>query len=283
MVSGPPGPAGGQPGATLAGKVAVVTGASRGIGKQVSLELARLGATVVMVARTTEPRPGTPGTLFDTLHEVEASGGRASAVAADLSSAEDVEKVASAALSQCGHVDILVNNAAYTVGRALWAHVPEITRAQWEKGVAVNLTAPLMLIQGFWASMRARGGGIVINVTSSGAQLQPEHSDSSHPDHGLSGIGTIYGSTKAALNRMTNSIASDGRPYNIALIALEPGVIRTEMMELALTERPATSGDDLTDARVPARIIGHLCRSGDAMRYSGTVVDGPELFRQLAL
>ena len=67
---------------------------------------------------------------------------------------------------------MLVNNAAYTVGRTLFTHVPDLTREQWEKQFAVNVTAPLMLIQGFWNSMRGRGGGVVVNLTSGEATLR---------------------------------------------------------------------------------------------------------------
>src|SRR4051812_35771780 len=101
------------------GKVAVVTGASRGIGKQTALLLARKGVQVVLAARTEEPRPNTPGTLNDTAEEVRAAGVEPLVVRADLSVQDDVDRVVAAALDRFGHVDILVNNAAYTVGKTL--------------------------------------------------------------------------------------------------------------------------------------------------------------------
>ena len=139
---------------TLAGKVAVVTGASRGIGKQTCLALGELGASLVLASRTEEPRERTPGTLNETADAIRAAGGDALVVKTDLAEQADLERLISTTLERHGHVDILVNNAAYTVGKALWAHVPELTREQWEKGFAVNVTAPLMLIEGFWESMR---------------------------------------------------------------------------------------------------------------------------------
>ncbi len=120
---------------TLAGKVAVVTGASRGIGKQTCLALAELGASLVLASRTEEPRPRTPGTLNDTADAIRAAGGDALVVKTDLAEQADLERLISVDLERHGHVDILVNNAAYTVGKALWAHVPELTRESVGEGL----------------------------------------------------------------------------------------------------------------------------------------------------
>ncbi len=142
----------------------------------------------------------------------------------------------SVVLEQHHHVDILVNNAAYTVGKALWAHVPQITREQWEKGFAVNVTAPLVLIEGFWESMKARGGGVIVNVTSGAAHLQPLNSSVRLPGSELPDQGPLYGASKAALDRMANVIAGEGAPNNIAVINLEPGFVLTETMEQTFNE-----------------------------------------------
>jgi len=153
-------------------RVAVVTGASRGIGKQTCLRLARQGMQLALAARTEEPRSGTPGTLGETVAALRELGCEPLAIRADLSAADDVDRVVSETLARFGGVDVLVNNAAYTVGRTLFTHVPDLTREQWEKHFAVNVTAPLMLIQGFWNSMRARGGGVVVN-DERGVDVEP--------------------------------------------------------------------------------------------------------------
>jgi NAD(P)-dependent dehydrogenase (short-subunit alcohol dehydrogenase family) len=262
-------------------KVAVVTGASRGIGKQTCLLLARHGIQLVLAARTEEPRAGTPGTLLETVDELRALGADPVAVRADLSVVEDVDRIVTTALERFGGVDLLVNNAAYTVGKTLFTHVPDLTRDQWDKHFAVNVTAPLMLIQGFWASMRRRGGGVVVNLTSGASTLQPVDPD--RPDvTGLPENGPAYGASKAALNRMSNVIAQEGIGHRIAVIALEPGFVLTETMA-ATFERTGVHDSPAIPATVPARAITYLCTCADPLRYSGEIVSGPALVAELGL
>jgi NAD(P)-dependent dehydrogenase (short-subunit alcohol dehydrogenase family) len=268
----------------LQGKVAVITGASRGIGKQTALALVRRGADVALVARTQQERAGTPGTLYDTATEVQGLGADPLVVAADLSLPEDLDRVISATLDRFGGVDLLINNAAYTVGKALWAHVPDLTRQQWEKGFAINVTAPLMLTSGFWKSMCQRGGGRIINVTSGAAQLQPldqtvRLAGSSLPDNG-----PLYGATKAALNRMANVIAQEGSAHHIAVINVEPGHVLTETMEETYRQQGVSGADSgALPTTVPAAAIAYLCACDDPMPYSGTIVNAPDIVPRLGL
>jgi NAD(P)-dependent dehydrogenase (short-subunit alcohol dehydrogenase family) len=267
----------------LAGKVAVVTGASRGIGKQTAITLGELGALVVIASRTEEPREGTPGTLVDTAHVIRDAGREALVVRADLGQQGDIERLVSIALDARGHVDVLVNNAAYTVGKGLWANVPDVTREQWEKGFAINVTAPLMLIEGFWESMKARGGGIVVNVTSGAAELQPLDEHVHLPGSTLPTNGPLYGTTKAALNRMANVIASEGARYEIAVVNVDPGFVLTEVMEQTLSESGADGAAlGAISPEIPARAIAYLCTCENPMQYSGQIVDGPELLASLS-
>jgi NAD(P)-dependent dehydrogenase (short-subunit alcohol dehydrogenase family) len=271
-------------GPDLEGKVAVVTGGSRGIGKQTCVELAKLGARIVLSARTTEPREQTPGTLGDTVAAIRELGGTATAVPADLARPGDVDQLVDAALTEHGGVDILVNNAAYTVGRALWEQVPGVTRELWERGFAVNVTAPLMLIQGFWDSMRARGGGVIVNVTSGAALPQSLETAITAPGGALPEIGPLYGASKAALDRMANAVAHAGAPLGIAVIDVEPGFVLTETMERTFDQRnadPSTTG--AISPTIPARAIAYLCSCADPMRYSGQVVSAPDLVEERQL
>jgi NAD(P)-dependent dehydrogenase (short-subunit alcohol dehydrogenase family) len=186
-----------------------------------------------------------------------------------------------AALERFGHVDILVNNAAYTVGRTLFTHVPDLTREQWDKHFAVNVTAPLMLIQGFWRTMCERGGGVVVNITSGAAMLQPV-SAARRNDTRLPENGPAYGASKAALNRMANVVAQEGLEHRIAVITVEPGFVLTETMAATF----AASGVTETDAippTVPAAAVAYLCTCDDPMQYTGQVVSGPALAEELDL
>jgi NAD(P)-dependent dehydrogenase (short-subunit alcohol dehydrogenase family) len=262
-------------------RVAIVTGASRGIGKQTCLQLAGKGVNVVLAARTEEPRPNTPGTLAETAAELRALGVEPVTVTADLSLADDVDRVVATALDRFGHVDILVNNAAYTVGKTLWTHVPDLTRDQWDKHFAVNVTAPLMLMQGVWESMRARGGGVVVNVTSGASQLQPVTADRVNTT-GLPENGPAYGASKAALNRMANVVAQEGLPHGIAVITIEPGFVLTETMA-ATFERSGVTDTNAIPTTVPASVIAYLATCDDPLRYTGEVLSAPALAAELAL
>jgi len=262
-------------------KVAVVTGASRGIGKQTCLLLARRGVQLVLAARTEHPRPGTPGTLGETVEELRALGADPLAVRADLADEDDVQRIVFETLDRFGGVDILVNNAAYTVGKTLFTHVPDLSRDQWDKHFAVNVTAPLMLIQGFWNSMRERGGGVIVNLTSGEGSLRPvdpqRQNRTSLPENG-----PAYGSSKAALNRMTNVIAQEGYEHGIAVIAVEPGFVLTEAMAATFARTGVTETDAIPPT-VPAAAIAYLCTCDDPMRYTGEIVSGPALVQEVGL
>jgi NAD(P)-dependent dehydrogenase (short-subunit alcohol dehydrogenase family) len=236
----------------LKGKVAVITGASRGIGKQTALALAERGADVAIVARTQQERPGTPGTLDGTATLIRELDTDPLVVQADMSLQEDLDRVVSATLDRFGGVDILINNAAYTVGKALWAHVPELTRQQWEKGFAINVTAPLMLISGFWESMRHRGGGLIVNVTSGAAHLQP-------------------------LDQTTRLEGSD-LPDN------GPFYVLTETMDETLRQQGVVGADTgALPMTVPAAAIAYLCTCEDPLVYSGTIINAPEIVARFRL
>jgi NAD(P)-dependent dehydrogenase (short-subunit alcohol dehydrogenase family) len=264
-----------------AGKVAVVTGASRGIGKQTCLLLAKKGVQIVMAARTEEPRPNTPGTLGETADELRALGCDPLVVRADLGEQADLDRLVSSALERFGGVDILVNNAAYTVGKTLFTHVPDLTRDQWEKHFAINVTAPLMLIQGFWTSMRERGGGVVLNVTSGASLLQPVSPDRVNSTN-LPDNGPAYGASKAALNRMANVIAQEGLPHRIAVITMEPGFVLTETMAATFARSGVTDSRGISPV-VPASALAHLATCDHPLQFTGQVLSGPELAAELDL
>ena len=144
--------------ASCDGKVALVTGTSRGLGKAIARRLAAEGATVALTARTAEPDPKYQGSLHQTLEEIEQSGGSAIAVAADLSKPEDREQLFADVVEKIGAPDILVNNAAVTFLRPLDEFPDRRVRLMME----MHVMAPLHLTQLAIPAMRERGQGWVL-------------------------------------------------------------------------------------------------------------------------
>ena len=197
------------------GKVALVTGTSRGLGKAIAQRLASEGATVALTARTMDPDPKYKGSLSETLAEIEQAGGSAIAVAADLSSAEDRERLFGEVVDRIGAPDILVNNAAVTFLRPLDEFPDRRVRLMME----MHVMAPLHLTQLAIPAMRERGAGWVLNVTSVGGDLPPGPPFSEFD--ASAGFG-IYGTVKAALNRLTKSLAAELYDAGIAVNAAAP-------------------------------------------------------------
>jgi citronellol/citronellal dehydrogenase len=194
------------------GKVALVTGTSRGLGKAIAQRLAAEGATVALTARTMEPDPKHQGSLCQTLEEIEAAGG---AIQADLSKAEDRDRLFAEVTERVGAPDILVNNAAVTFLRPL----DEFPEKRVRLMIEMHVLAPLHLTQLAIAAMRERGRGWVLNVTSVGGDL-PDGPPFSEFDR-AAGFG-IYGTVKAALNRLTKSLAAELYDDGIAVNAAAP-------------------------------------------------------------
>jgi citronellol/citronellal dehydrogenase len=200
---------------SCAGKTALVTGTSRGLGKAIAQRLAREGATVALTARTMEPDPKYHGSLQQTLDEITAAGGSAIAVQADLSQSGERERLFAETVARIGAPDILVNNAAVTFLRPLDTFPDRRVRLMIE----MHVMAPLHLTQLAIPAMRERGSGWVLNVTSVGGDL-PEGPPFSDFDS-AAGFG-IYGTVKAALNRLTKSFAAELYDDGIAVNAAAP-------------------------------------------------------------
>ena len=197
------------------GKVALVTGSSRGLGKAIAERLAAEGATVALTARTMDPDPKYVGSLHETLEGITAAGGTAVAVQADLSKSEDRERLMAEVADRVGSPDILVNNAAVTFLRPL----DELPERRARLMVEMHLLGPLHLTQMVIPHMRDQGGGWVLNLTSVAGDLPggPPFSDFDV----AAGFG-MYGTVKAALNRLTVSLAAELYADRIAVNAAAP-------------------------------------------------------------
>ncbi|MFO1070263.1 MAG: glucose 1-dehydrogenase [Geminicoccaceae bacterium] len=226
---------------SLTGKVALVTGASKGIGVAICDVLADAGADIVAVARD---RDG----LAAIERTVTSKGRRCLAVEADLASAEAPAAVAKAALDAFGAVHILVNNA----GIARNAPLVEATLADWELTQAVNLRAPFLLSQALAPQMIARKSGKIINVSSQTSSIV------ALVDHGA------YAASKGGLNALTMVMTAEWAPHNIQCNAVNPTVILTPMGE-QVWGPPEKGGPML--AKIPAGRFGKPIEVADAVLF----------------
>jgi len=190
----------------LKGKVAIVTGAGRGLGRASALALAAEGADLVIASRT-------PHELEETALQIIAAGGTVVSVEADVARLEDVLRVIDNTIETFGSIDILLNNAA-VVGPLKPLH--EITPAEWEQTLAIDLQAPYMLARGVVPAMIRQKSGKIINVTSGLGEIV------------MSPFG-VYSVAKAGLNHLTRIMAEELKGFNIQVNGLDPGVMDTPM------------------------------------------------------
>jgi citronellol/citronellal dehydrogenase len=204
----------------LKGRIAIVTGASRGIGEEIAGLFAREGARVVCAARTLNEGDHRllSGSLSRTVSKIKDARGQAIAVAVDVSIQEDCQKLVKTAEDTFGAVDILVNDAALTYYRP----IIDYNVRQWVKAFAVNVHGPFMLSQLVLPGMIRLGRGAIVNI-SSGSAIGPGRAPfkDARPVNG----GTMYGATKAALERFTQGLAQEVAMHNIAVTALSPSQV----------------------------------------------------------
>lgn len=254
----------------LSGKVVIITGASRGVGKQAALDFAKRGAKVVLAARTVDADSALPGTIGETLRQIEDGGGEAIAVATDLAREKDLKRLVDAAVERFGGVDVLVNNAAATTGDIWGKPFLELTREEWLYQFDVNVHAPFTLTQLVVPIMERRGGGRIINLSTGSGEVfrLPEETPK------LDAVGSFslavpgYYSSKRALDRFGNCMAPELHAKNIAVIGMHPGLVATELVQIRVRER-GLDDSVAVPMTVPARMIVYFSACENPAEYTG--------------
>jgi len=202
----------------LDGKVVLVTGASRGIGKEIAAVFAAEGGKVACVARTLhEGDHPLEGSLDHTVAEIQAAGGEARAFAADISVHEECINVVDAVRAHYGPIDVLVNNAALTY----FVPIKDFPVSKWHRSIGVNFHAPFYLSQLVLPDMLTKKAGSIVNI-SSGAAIGPGRGPYTDPGRGG---GTLYGAEKAALERFTQGLASELYADGISVTCVSPSQV----------------------------------------------------------
>jgi citronellol/citronellal dehydrogenase len=205
----------------LEGKVAIVTGASRGIGKAIAVRLAAEGARIICMARTLEEGDHArfEGSLQTTIRAIEAAGGKALALACDVSDYDSCERAVNEGRAAFGPIDILVNNAALTY----FMPIADFPVSKWLKSFAVNVHGPYYMCKLVLTDMLARKQGAIVNI-SSAAAIGPGRGPYKDPVRRGRG-GTLYGAEKAALERFTQGLAAEVYDHGVSVTCLSPSLV----------------------------------------------------------
>ena len=265
-------------------RVAMVTGASRGIGRATALALAEKGFDLVLAARTVtggevheySPRKGhslqraMPGSLEEAARDVRARGREARVVKLDLLDRSSVNAAADAGLAAFGQVDLLVNNAIYQ-GPGIMDRVLDVDLGNAEKIFLGNVIHQLLLVQRLLPPMLERKRGAIVNLVSAAGMSDPP----APPESG--GWGFVYGASKAALIRMAGSLAVEHRDLGVSFYGLEPGLILTESMRIQGLDEELAKSFGGAPPEVPAAVIAWLATDPAAREWHGKTLHAQEV------
>jgi 3-oxoacyl-[acyl-carrier protein] reductase len=235
----------------LTNRVALVTGGSRGIGKAIALALAEAGANVVVNYRVAAKEANAVA------DGIRALGRRAMAVAADVSDGAAVHAMIQSVAAELGAVDVLINNAGVAITRG----IDDLTEADFDRTIAVNLKSAFLCTQAVLPGMRARSWGRIVNISSGAAR-------------GAGGIGLHYNASKAGMEGLTRGYAARLVKDGITVNAVAPSLIDTDMMSGSKEERAARIplgrlGRPEEVAQAVLMVIGNEYMTGQTVPLSG--------------
>lgn len=199
---------------SLRGKVAIVTGSSRGIGRAIAEALVGAGAAVTVTGRNRE-------VIERVADAIAAAGGASLAVPSDVSKAADVERVIQATLERFGQLDILVNNAAIS---PFWKKAEDVSEAEWDEVIAVNLKGTFLCAQAAGRVMIPQKSGRIINISSVGGRVALQNL-------------AVYCAAKGGVEQLTRVLAAEWARYSILVNAIAPGYVETDLTS-GLRENP---------------------------------------------
>jgi NAD(P)-dependent dehydrogenase (short-subunit alcohol dehydrogenase family) len=270
--------------------VAIVTGASRGIGRAGALALAEAGFDVVVSARTVREGEGVaepnsvreeitvavPGSLERTAQEIEERGQRALIVPMDLSERASVEALVPSVLEAWGRIDVLYNNAIFR-GVGTLDRISDLTMESMTALMVGNFMHQILLIQQVLPHMVERGSGSIINMVSGSARLDPP----GPPGDG--GWGILYSASKAAFARVAGGINAEYRAGGLRSYNVDPGNVVTEARKAAKPDDEYSSGFGSEPAEATGKVVAWLATDPGAEKFLGKWIFAPKLCSDLGL
>ena len=259
----------------LSGRVAIVTGSSRGIGKDIALAFAAEGADIVVAARSeSQPDPRLPGTIYETAQEVEALGRRALAIKTDVTSEEEIAAMVQRTLDSFGRIDILVNNAAVLVPRGFL----DLPTRHLDLHYRVNIKGPILCIRAVLPTMLQQRQGWIINISSRAAVFPgPGPYQDVQPTRAF-----MYAATKAALERLSQGLAVEYQGQGISVNVLSPvGRVRTPGNVFGMTP-PGGTPEPFEQAEAMGKAAVYIA-SQPASVFTGNILFDEDMVRQYSL